>query len=146
MAGISILQFSDAVKVFHSQPPNLRTKMRVAGRAIPLAHVDVYCMRPIELQDLTFTEYFTRYELRDDAMQGFQDASRRVMGPGGEGVKDGRGKRLYWRCPNTPVRFSTYNPATQTEGFAYNLLLKTIPFHNESELLSAANSSNSYYE
>ncbi|GFH30706.1 helitron_like_N domain-containing protein, partial [Haematococcus lacustris] len=38
MAGISILQFSDAVK----------------------------------LQDLTFTEYFTRYELRDDAMQGPQ--------------------------------------------------------------------------
>ncbi|GFH28251.1 hypothetical protein HaLaN_26715 [Haematococcus lacustris] len=29
-------------------------------------------MRPIEVQDLTFTEYFTRYELRDDAMQGPQ--------------------------------------------------------------------------
>ncbi|KAL6750080.1 P-loop containing nucleoside triphosphate hydrolase protein [Haematococcus lacustris] len=41
---------------------------------------------------------------------------------------------------------SAYNPGTQTEGFAYNLLLQYIPFHAESELLSPENVTQTYYD
>jgi hypothetical protein len=42
------------------------------------------------------------------------------------------------------IRFTDYNPLSDVESFFYNILLQHIPFRDESELFSTANTRHSY--
>ncbi len=53
---------------------------------------------------------------------------------------------VYKLCEPRIVRFSDYNPAADPEGYFYTLLLRHVPFRKEGELLSAANTSQTYFQ
>ena len=42
------------------------------------------------------------------------------------------------------TRFTDFHPTHNSEGFFFNVLIRTIPFRNKNELLSATNNEKSY--
>ena len=68
--------------------------------------------------------------------------------PGGElvGPTQDRHFNVYKLREPRIVRFSDYNPASDPEGYFYNLLLQQAPFTKESDLISAENDSRTYFE
>ena len=64
MAGINIFQASDVVDFVPSQPEAFRSRFvnpRGSGFSVP--PVDKYCSRPSKFHHLTFTEYFTKFQV-----------------------------------------------------------------------------------
>ena len=60
---IPIIQISIAVKYIDSKPPTLRTQMITRSRVLGFHPIDLYCNRPNEYNDMTFTDYFKRFDM-----------------------------------------------------------------------------------
>lgn len=143
LAGIPLVEFTEPVKLVTSQPPNSRQYFvgKYGGGAM-LAPVDIYIKRPEELEECTFTRFWTDHVV---------DTNKRSKGVGalvGEAQVGNRVHYVYQRLPDKPevVRFSDPHPGHACEAFFYNVLLDEVPFRNEQELISADNKKVSYFE
>jgi hypothetical protein len=58
---VPIITKSKAIIYVDSKPPSLRTKIVTNSRVLGFHPIDNYINRPRELEDITFTEYFTKY-------------------------------------------------------------------------------------
>jgi hypothetical protein len=54
---IPIISKSVGVKYVDSKPPNLRTKMVIKSRILGFHPIDIYCVRPFNMAQYTFTKY-----------------------------------------------------------------------------------------
>jgi hypothetical protein len=54
---IPIISKSVGVKYVDSKPPNLHTKMVIKSRIFGFHHIDIYCVRPSNMAQYTFTKY-----------------------------------------------------------------------------------------
>ncbi len=128
---IPIIQKNIAVKYIDSKPPTLRTRMINRSRVLGFHPIDIYCNRPHEYDDMTFTDYFKRFDME-------KICRRNVTSFG----KDKLGFHIYETHKIT--RFTDFHPIHNSEAFFFNVLLRTIPFRNENDLLSATNIKKSY--
>lgn len=162
MAEISMVEHSDPVTVIHTQPPELRTRIRTRG-GLSIPHVDMYCARPVPLQHYTLVRYFTEFRVTKvrtrwptachymhachhcPAEQHVPTAPQEVLQSEHHGT-DTFGNHLYKRPDDQPIRFSVYDPAANTEAFFYNVLLRHVAFRSEAELISAGYASRTYQE
>jgi hypothetical protein len=94
-------------------------------------NVDRYCQRPEELHLITFTNFFTWYDL--NATEEGNMGS--ILG-----------KYIHKRQSPKLIRFTDYHPIKDTEGYWYNHLLKSVPFTAEADLLTPeSNPDGSYF-
>jgi hypothetical protein len=87
------------------------------------------------MEDLTLYQYFQKYIV----------SKRRMPSLGDELAQDSLENYIYERPQEQPVRFSNPHPSSNPEGFFYNMLLKTVPFRLEADLLSPSNGPKLYY-
>ena len=101
----------------------------------PCTHpLDKYVQRPDCLGHVTFVSYFTDYKVVDK-----KDSDTGYVGV------DLAGKHVYELSEPLLVRFSDYNPSTNSEGFFFQLLLQEIPFAVEADLISEGNTAEQEY-
>jgi hypothetical protein len=141
--GIPMVQQSRKVDAINTAPPLLR--MRVAGfkfGGITTRPVDDYMNRPPAFEDMACRPYLRR----------FVASTKRVAGLHHVG-EDAMGKKVHDRLSDADgqpkgdtdiVRFTEYHPRSQPEAFFYNILLDSIPFRDEADLLSPDNKRQSY--
>jgi hypothetical protein len=131
---IDTITKSSSVTRISSVPPGLRMKFVSNSKQIYIPPVDKYCARPNCLSHVTFVDYFKGYRLESAPMK-----SKQLIG------QDQLGNYVY--TSDHLVRFTDYHPAHHTEAYFYNVLLATIPFSHEAELLSdsSTNPSRSYF-
>jgi hypothetical protein len=132
MLGIDTIIRSESVQSIYSTPPDLRIRYVTRSTSLYVPFVDRNCARPVLLEDITFTKYFSEYQIEKkaipsrtfvekDLLQGFVYSNKRV------------------------IRFTDYHPANHTKAYFYNVLLSKVPFKNENELLSPENTARSYF-
>jgi hypothetical protein len=55
---VLIISKSVGVKYVDSKPPNLRMKMVTKSKIVELHPIDIYCARPFNMAQYTFTKYW----------------------------------------------------------------------------------------
>lgn len=60
---IPIVQKMSFVKYIDSKPPGLRTKLVTKSKVLGFHPIDIYCNRPYECEDMTFTKDFKKFEM-----------------------------------------------------------------------------------
>jgi hypothetical protein len=128
---VSMITKSRAITYVDSKPPALKTKIVTSSCTLGFHLVNGYTSRPGEFEDITFTEYFIKYET--DRM------TRRSTTPI---IKDNLGYYVYRNKKIT--RFTYFHPTYNQEEFFFNIMLQNICFRNEKELLSDHNTKQSY--
>ena len=122
---------SRAITYVDSKPPALKTKIVTSSCILDLYLVDGYTSRPGEFEDITFAEYFTKYET--------YRMTRRSTTPI---AKDNLG---YHVCRNKKItRFTDFHPTYSAEEFFFNIMLQNFCFRNKKVLLSDHNTKQSY--
>lgn len=118
LAGIPIVQKSTTPEFIPTYPPDQRSIRGGAETSnnVFLPPVDIYCGRPSMFHDMTLTQYFTKYTVNKQSLPSL----------GAVIAKDAWGNHIQARHPDQPIRFSTFNPGTDPEGFFYNILLQQV--------------------
>jgi hypothetical protein len=128
---VPIITKSRIVTYIDSKPPTLRTKIVTSSHVLGFHPMDSYTNRPIEFENFTFTEYFTKYE-----------TDRMTRGRTAAVVRNNLGYFVYTN--NKITRFTDFHPTYSREGFFFNIVLQNICFRDEKELLSNQNKEQSY--
>jgi hypothetical protein len=114
------------VKYIDSKPPHMHIKIITISRILGFHPIDVYMNRPFHFENMTFIEYFTKYESNK-----LKCLSSKCHG------EDNLGNSIY--TTNKLTRFIDFHPTHNIEGFFYNILLQNVCFWRELDLPSASN-------
>ena len=135
---IPVLQFDTKFTEVMSFPPSQRKSYSNGNPQPLLSSVDKYQGRMPAHSDLTFTAYFRQFDVLTKRAPSL---SAHLVG------QDIHRRFVYRRPSDVIVGFSDFNPMSgDGEAFFYNVLLKTVPFHDESSLISPGNVSKTYTE
>ena len=100
-----------------------------------VSNVTLYINRPSALHDVSFAEYFRKYDVRKPkAPSGPKNG--KLLGV------DALGNKVYALPVDRVLRFTTYHPVHNSNNFFYQVLLLREPFHFDSYLHTA---DGSYY-
>ena len=137
MLQIPAVTMSATVKSIASHPPAMRTVSVRHGNMCKTA-MENYCRRHPDLEALSYKEYHRTYILSKDAH--LTPASYRKIGLVG-------GDTQYEMLNPPLVRFTNFNPASEPEAFAFNVLLEHVAFRDEGQALDATSSNHllNYY-
>jgi hypothetical protein len=124
---IPIVHKNVVVKYIDSKPLHMRTKIITRSIIFGFHPIDVYMNRHSHFENMTFIEYFTKYEF--DKL-----------------------KHLFSKChgedyiytTNKLTRFIDFHPAHNIKGFFYNILLQNMCFRRELDLLCTTNMQKNY--
>jgi hypothetical protein len=135
---MSIVDRSSTVVTVNSAPPECRSKIVLPSgpkSSVVVHPIDKYCARPASFETTTFYKYFEEFVLTKQ-----EKKSQKPLG------MDGFGNLIYTRgTSESLVRFSDFQPAHQIEGYFLNVLLQTVSFRFEADLLSPENATKSYF-
>jgi len=115
---------SKIVRYIDSKPLQMCTKLK--SRVIRFHPIDAYSNRPSQFENMTFFQYFTKFEydkMQHSSLQHYHDQDN---------------LRNYIYTTNTLTRFTNFHPTHNIEAFFYNIFLQKTRFWNEIELLSAS--------
>jgi len=129
---ILIISKSVGVKYVDSKPPNFRTKIVTKSKILGFDPIDIYCARPSNMAQYTFTKYWKQFSLQQQKLK-----KKTCLG------KDKLGFFLY--KSEHLVRFTDFNLGKHVEPFFFNILLNNVGFFKERELISPANLAGSYF-
>ncbi len=127
---IPMVKKSKVVQYIDSKPPQPCTKLITKSRVLGFHPIDVYTNRPSQFENMTFIQYFTKFEY--DKMQH----------PSLQHYHNQNNLRNYIFTTNTLTRFTNFHPTHNTQTFFYNVLLQKITFWNEIELSPTSNLEN----
>ncbi|KAG2485199.1 hypothetical protein HYH03_016088 [Edaphochlamys debaryana] len=161
-ANIHTVHMSSGVLFIDSEPPDSQTRAVLPGARLQTPPVDVYMLRPVQLEDVMFRDFYLRYALvavkprarttrrrAQQAVQGRQVRKACRQGPPKSTfigpTMDGHLSVFRLTEPGI-VHFSDPHPAADSEGYFYNLLLVSVPFRHEKELCSEVNLSKTFEE
>jgi len=115
----------------YSKHLHMRTKIITRSRILWFHPIDVYMNRPSHFENMTFIEYFTKFEF---------DKLKRLSSKchGEDNLKN------YIYTTNKLTRFTYFHPTHNIEGFFYNILVQNMCFWRELDLLSASNLQKNY--
>ena len=131
---ISTIHRSCTVTFVDSSPADKRTSLYRKASVVCLHPVQVYCLRPASLSNITFYEYFLGYEVLSSATP-LRNASE-IVGWDFQGNAVIRTTRL--------VRFSDFHLVYHCDQFFYNVLLSHVCFRQETELCLRSDASYTY--
>ena len=146
------VHMSDSVTAINSQPPSQRYRPVHRGTAHTKASsMELYCVRPTVLSALTYKGFWRQFVVLRRNRNSKQKPPRGatvVLDQATQQPALSRcgGFEVYKLKAPALVRFSEYSPAHNAEGFFYNVLLDTVPFDSEAQLLSEGNRSCTYRE
>jgi len=129
---IPIISKSVVIKYVDSEPPNLCTKMVTKSKILGFDPIDIYCARPSNMAQYTFTKYWKQFSPQQQELK-----KKTCLG------KDKLGFFLY--KSEHLMRFTNFNPSKHVEPFFFNILLNNVVFFKEHELISPTNLAGSYY-
>ncbi len=129
---IPIISKSVGVKYVDSKPPNLRTKMVTKSRILGFHPIDIYCARPSNMAQYTFTKYWKQFSPQQQELK-----KKTCLGKDKLGFFLQENEHLVW--------FIDFNPGKYVEPFFFNTLLNNVVFFKEHELISPTNLTRSYY-
>jgi hypothetical protein len=107
---VPIITKSRAVIYIDSKPPSLRTKIVTSSHVLGFHPLDNYINRPRDFKNITFTDYFTKYET--NCM-----TRRRTVAI----ARDSLGYLIH--ANNKITRFTDFHPTYSPEGFFFNIML-----------------------
>jgi hypothetical protein len=112
---IPVVQKNVVVKYIDSKPPHMHIKMIIISRILGFHPIDVYMNRPFHFENMTFIEYFTKYESNI-----LKRLSSKCHG------EDNLGNYIY--TTNKLSRFIDFHPTHNIERFVSNILLQNVCF------------------
>ena len=118
-------------KYIDSKPHALRTIMVIKSRVLGFHLIDIYCNRPHEYEDLTFTDYFKRFDMEKICQRNVPSFRKDKFG-------------FYIYETHKIMRFTGFHTTHNSDALFFNILIHTIPFRNENDLLSPTNSEKIY--
>ena len=123
---IPIVQKIIVVKYIDSKPPTPRTKMVTKSKVLGFYPIDIYYNGPHEYEDMTFTNYFKRFDMERICRHNVPSFGK---------------DKLRFYIYETPkiMRFINFHPTHNSDAFFFNVLIHTIPFRFENDLLSPTN-------
>ncbi|KAG2496073.1 hypothetical protein HYH03_005992 [Edaphochlamys debaryana] len=165
-ANINTVHMSSSVLAIDSSS---RTRAVLPGARLQTPAVKVSMLRPVQLEGTTFTSFYMEYALvpvkprtrrqrRRGQQPGQQPAQqplqqRHSERPAGKGRRRAPSLAPPWTgtltssaSPSPASCASAIRTRRRLEGYFYNLLLKSVAFHHEDNLLSPANDSRTYFE
>jgi hypothetical protein len=110
---IPIISKSVGVKYVDSKLPNLRTKMVTKSRILGFHPIDIYCARPSNMAQYTFTKYWKQFFPQQQKLK-----KKTCLG------KD----KLGFYKNEHLVRFIDFNPGKHVEPFFFNILSNNVFF------------------
>ena len=105
--------------------------MITRSRVLDFHPINIYCNKIHEYDDMTFTDYFKRFDMEKICRRNVTYF-----------LKDKLGFHIYETHKIT--RFTDFHPIHNSEAFFFNVLLRTIPLKNENDFLSATNIEQSF--
>jgi len=123
---IPIISKSVGVKYVDSKLLNLYTKMVTKSRILGFHPIDIYCARPYNMAQYTFTKYWKQFSPQQQELK-----KKTCLG------KDKLGFFLY--KSEHLVQFTDFNPSKHVEPFIFNILLNNVVFFKKRELISPTN-------
>jgi len=123
---IPVVQKNVVVRYIDSKPPHMHIKIITISRILGLHPIDVYMNQPFHFENMTFIEYFTKYESNK-----LKCLSSKCHG------EDNLGNYIY--TTNKLTRFIEFHPTHNIERFFYNILLQNMCFWRELDLFSPSN-------
>jgi hypothetical protein len=129
---IPIMSKSVGVKYVDSKLPNLRTKMVTKSKILGFHPIDIYCARPSNMAQYTFTKYWKQFFPQQQELR-----KKTCLGKNKLGFFLYKSEHL--------MRFTDFNPSKHVEPFFFNILLNNVVFFKERELMSPTNLVGSYY-
>ncbi len=77
---IPIISKSVGVKYVNSKPPNLRTKMVTKSKILGFHSIDIYCARPSNMAQYTFTKYWKQFSPQQQYLKKKTCLSKKKLG------------------------------------------------------------------
>lgn len=128
-----VITFSNTCHFVNSSPPDLRARTVLRAASVCVPPVEVYCARPASMVDVTFTDFYKLYTMQKKKLKTKSFVGVTTFGD-----------HIYAAPADYLVRFTDFHPSYQPEAYAYNVLLRNIPFTRETDLLSPDNNARSY--
>jgi hypothetical protein len=112
---IPIISKSVGVKYVDSKPPNLQTKMVTKFRILGFHPIDIYCVRPSNMAQYTFTKYWKQFSPQQQELK--------------KKTRLGKDKLGFFKYESEHlVRFTNFNPGKHVEPFFFQHIVQQCCF------------------
>jgi len=128
------LKKSKVVRCIDPKPLQICKKLITKLKILGFHPIDIYQNWPSCLENMTFIQYFTKFEYNE------------MQHPSSQHCHDQDNLENYIYMTNKLTRFTNFHPTHNNKSFFYNILLWKIAFRNETKLLSTSKFKNSYVQ